>query len=143
MWRQANLLEQIDHCDERPVDQACTGTFVDRHIRNKRYFSLKDGLLEEQQHGPSSPRRAGSESSSHSMVPNAGRLVIAGRKQRLGTSSSGRKSSEVIGTVRAIYSIYYQLCRNICVKAVYAAYGWVIAISESFSISPTHAENLF
>jgi len=47
---------------------------------------------------PSPPGRAGSESSSCSMEPNANLLVKAGRKQRFRTSSSGRKSSEVIAT---------------------------------------------
>jgi len=44
----ASQFEQIDHCSERPVDQACTGTFVDTHPRNKRYPFLKDGQLKEQ-----------------------------------------------------------------------------------------------
>ena len=40
------------------------------------------------------------QSSSHSMEPNAGLLVKAGRKQRLRTLSSGRKSLEVTGTIQ-------------------------------------------
>ena len=45
----ASLPEQIDHCGERPVDQACTSTFADIHLRNKRYISVRDGQLKEQQ----------------------------------------------------------------------------------------------
>ena len=51
---------------------------------------------------PSPPRRADSKRSSRSMEPNAGRPVIAGRKRRLRTSSSGWKSSGVKGTVQEI-----------------------------------------
>jgi len=56
MWNQlitnkASLLEQIDHCGERLVDQAYTCTFADKHPRNKSKFSLKNGQIMELQHG--------------------------------------------------------------------------------------------
>ena len=47
----ASLLEQIDHFGVRLINQACTGTYADIHLRNKRYIFLKDGQLEEPQHG--------------------------------------------------------------------------------------------
>ena len=82
---------------------------------------------------PSSPRQAGSESNSRSGEPKADQSVKAMKAQYI---ISGRKRSEVIGTVRAIYD----QCGNTCVKDAYAACGWVVAISENFS--STHVETL-
>ena len=43
-------LEQIDHCGERPVDQACIDRFTDKHLMNRLHIFLRDGQLKEQQH---------------------------------------------------------------------------------------------